>query len=320
MDAPLDIPLNEAPDEKSPPAEKLVFEYSRVNAYTVILGAGGIFFLLLAVAGFIRGLWTPLEIAALFAVAPLCFALVRLDCERPKERIEANGDGIRWFRRDGKTRSLLWKDVEGVRERPFLKRIELIGREGVIRVGGRTEEFQRLREWILARIDWIRLLRAPAAPDGPAPEVVLPDLILPSRFRFRGEMYGFKPLLYALFACWFFLRGDSAVIAWDRWLLVALLCIVSLMSLSRVLTAWWRVRVERNSIMLAGLFRERRLPVQEIEEVHLGSLRDDVDPFHVVRLILKDKKEIVLSSYREGSLALYRALLFAVRGPACRTL
>ncbi len=320
MDAPPDTPFTEAPAEKIPPPEKLSFEHSRVDAYALILSVTGVFFLLLAVGGMIRG-WTPLEIAGLFAVAPLCFALARLHFQRPKEHIEANGDGIRWFRCNGDALFLFWKEIQGVRERPFLKRIDLIGPEGVIRVESGTEEFQRLREWILAHIDWIRLLRLQAAPEEPAPNVLLPDPMLPAHFRFRGEIQEFRAILFALCAWWFSLtRADALPFDWlFRRLFVGVGIALSLQSLSRLLTAWWRVRVERNTIILAGLFRERRLVVQEIEEVHLGSSRDDVDPFPLVRLVLKDMKEVVLSSYREGALALHRALLFAVRGPACRT-
>ena len=186
---------------------------------------------------------------------------------------------------------LPWDQVARVVDRPRLQRLELLSADGFVVIGieNQLEDFDRLREIVLEQTDWENIEDVPT---------------LPATFS--------RTLAYLIVV------AGVAVVFVGPELAAALaghLGGVVLIPLGlALLFDWFKIRVYRTGVTFHHLLWKKTIPVDDIEEVTMETLR----PGHgnallAVSVRMRNGKARRISAVHGGVLSLYRTLLAVVR-------
>jgi hypothetical protein len=227
-------------------------------------------------------------VAVLFGIAiPY---LLKIAVARLPEKIHTDNRAVTHEAPDGTLTTLPWDEITRVIDRPFLQCLELRGDDGLttIRIENQLERFDRLREIVLERSGWVD---QEAAAD------------LPATFT-RTSFY----LIVAIVVALVFVGVGLAAIYEGTILGLLVIPLGLLMFLD-----WIVIRVDRSGITFRNLLWKRRIPIDQIEKVHMETSHPGHgNALSAVMIRLRSGKVRRIVAVRGGSLELYRTLLAAI--------
>jgi YD repeat-containing protein len=225
-------------------------------------------------------------------VAELDWRLFR----RSRDRVAVNEEGI-WSIRGGQVGFLSWRNILHLRANDAAQRLELVGPDesNVISIDYQLREFERLRDFVLARIPESALLQNTAmtafhrASDtrmvylGLAAFLVLIALMVHGQV--RGPEY-LIPVFLAIFPFGMALAEPASL------------------------------TVERDSFVIHYVTHQRSIPFSSVENISFSNLRFRGNIWTAVMVALRRSKSLRLTRFSEGSVALYEALRAAWKSAA----
>lgn len=230
-----------------------------------------------------------LGFAGTLVLAPLCVASLA-SALRLQDRFIVADHGLIRRRAGGGTAVLAWEDVESMRDRPLLNRVEITDRNGRrTKLKYQITDFEGLAESIAVRIAASGAVPGEAA--GPAAAITTFHRsgagLFPVPVAAVG-MVGVSLLLFGgvLIAVW--------VLAFGLWL--------------SWLSGWRRVVITEGSLLVKYAFRTRRIAGPQITGTAMEVEGNALHRRAAVIVHLPRRRRLRLAGAREGDLALYGAI------------